>query len=152
MLPWMHYVRPLAPIQQDMLRHNAMKTVTARLGRLEPALGQEVVQFMLDLDTHTWTMRRSKSNWFWIINGLSKAATLARWLDSICTWAHPPTVLVHVLLLAIVLCPHLILPTNLFICLLDCIIEIPLPNAGPSYNGSKALPSRFCRTSLRSHY
>ncbi|KAK9052049.1 hypothetical protein SSX86_028677 [Deinandra increscens subsp. villosa] len=112
MLPRMHYLRPLGPIQQDMLRHNAMKIVTARLARSEPALGQEVVQFMLDSDTHTWSMRRSKSNWFRLVNGLSKAATLARWLDSICTWAHPPTtVLVHVLLLAIVLCPHLILPT-----------------------------------------
>ncbi|KAJ0428482.1 putative C2 domain, phosphoribosyltransferase, C2 domain superfamily [Helianthus annuus] len=120
MLPRMHYVHPLGPIQQDMLRHNAMKIVTARLGRSEPALGQEVVQFMLDSDTHTWSMRRSKSNWFRIINGLSKAATLARWLDSICTWAHPPTtVLVHVLLLAIVLCPHLILPT---ICLYAFLI------------------------------
>nr|XP_043607827.1 FT-interacting protein 7 [Erigeron canadensis] len=120
MLPRMHYVRPLGPMQQDMLRHNAMKIVTARLARSEPALGQEVVQFMLDSDTHTWSMRRSKSNWFRIVNGLSKAATLARWLDSICTWAHPPTtVLVHVLFLAIVLCPHLILPT---VCLYAFII------------------------------
>ncbi|XP_071696134.1 multiple C2 domain and transmembrane region protein 14 [Rutidosis leptorrhynchoides] len=112
MLPRMHYVRPMGPMQQDMLRHNAMKIVTARLARSEPALGQEVVQFMLDSDTHIWSMRRSKSNWFRIVNGLSKAATLARWLDSICTWVHPPTtVLVHVLLLAIVICPHLILPT-----------------------------------------
>ncbi|KVH95974.1 protein QUIRKY [Cynara cardunculus var. scolymus] len=120
MLPRMHYVRPLGPMQQDMLRHNAMKIVTARLARSEPALGQEVVQFMLDSDTHTWSMRRSKSNWFRIVGCLSKAATLARWLDSIRTWVHPPTtVLVHVLLLAIVLCPHLILPT---ICLYAFLI------------------------------
>nr|GEW78188.1 protein QUIRKY [Tanacetum cinerariifolium] len=120
MLPRMHYVRPLGPLQQDMLKHNAMKIVTARLARSEPALGQEVVQFMLDSDTHTWSMRRSKSNWFRLVNGLSKAATLARWLDSIRTWVHPPTtVLVHVLLLAIVLCPHLILPT---ICLYAFLI------------------------------
>ncbi|KAL8196592.1 hypothetical protein R6Q57_024887 [Mikania cordata] len=120
MLPRMHYVCPLGPIQQDMLRHNAMRIVTTRLARSEPALGQEVVQFMLDSDTYTWSMRRSKSNWFRLVNGLSKAATLARWLDSICTWAHPPTtVLVHVLLLAVVLCPHLFLPT---ICLYAFLI------------------------------
>ncbi|XP_059646464.1 multiple C2 domain and transmembrane region protein 14 [Cornus florida] len=112
MLPRMHYVRPMGPAQQDILRHTAMRIVTARLARSEPALGQEVVQFMLDSDTHMWSMRRSKANWFRVVGCLSKAATFARWLDGIRTWVHPPTtVLVHVLLVAIVLCPHLVLPT-----------------------------------------
>ncbi|KAL8460145.1 hypothetical protein ACS0TY_031886 [Phlomoides rotata] len=112
MLPRMHYVKPLGPAQQDILRHNAMRIVTMRLARSEPALGQEVVQFMLDSDMHMWSMRRSKANWFRVIGCLSKAATLVRWLDSIRMWVHPPTsVLVHILLIAIVLCPHLVLPT-----------------------------------------
>lgn len=112
MLPRMHYVRPFGPAQQDILRHMAMRIVTARLARSEPPLGQEVVQFMLDSDTHVWSMRRSKANWFRVVSCLSRIATLARWLDGIRTWVHPPTtILVHVLLLAIVLCPHLILPT-----------------------------------------
>lgn len=112
MLPRMHYVRPLGPAQQDILRHTAMRIVTARLARSEPALAQEVVQLMLDSDTHIWSMRRSKANWFRVIGCLSRAATFARWLDRIRTWVHPPTtVLVHVLLVAIVLCPHLVLPT-----------------------------------------
>ncbi|OMO67839.1 C2 calcium-dependent membrane targeting [Corchorus capsularis] len=112
MLPRMHYVRPLGPAQQDILRHTAMRIVTARLARSEPPLGQEVVQYMLDSDTHVWSMRRSKANWFRVVGCLSHAATLARWLDGIRTWAHPPTtVLVHVLLVAVVLCPHLVLPT-----------------------------------------
>ncbi|WRX23519.1 C2 domain - like 10 [Theobroma cacao] len=112
MLPRMHYIRPLGPAQQDILRHTAMRIVTARLARSEPPLGQEVVQFMLDSDTHVWSMRRSKANWFRVVGCLSHAATLARWLDGIRTWTHPPTtVLVHVLLLAVVLCPHLLLPT-----------------------------------------
>ncbi|KAK1393636.1 FT-interacting protein 7 [Heracleum sosnowskyi] len=112
MLPRMHYVRPLGPSQQDILRHTAMRIVTARLSRSEPALGQEVVQFMLDSDTHMWSMRRSKANWFRVAGCLSRAATLARWVDGIRTWVHPPTtILVHVLLVAIVLCPHLVLPT-----------------------------------------
>uniref|UniRef100_A0A5B7C8S7 C2 domain-containing protein n=1 Tax=Davidia involucrata TaxID=16924 RepID=A0A5B7C8S7_DAVIN len=111
-LPRMHYVRPFGPAQQDILRHTAMRIVTARLGRSEPPLGQEVVQFLLDSDTHMWSMRRSKANWFRVVGCLSKAATFARWLDGIRTWVHPPTtVLVHVLLVAIVLCPHLVLPT-----------------------------------------
>ncbi|KAL2464256.1 C2 calcium/lipid-binding plant phosphoribosyltransferase family protein [Forsythia ovata] len=112
MLPRMHYVRPFGAAQQDILRHTAMRIVTARLARSEPALGQEVVQFMLDSDTHMWSMRRSKANWFRVVGCLSKAATIARWLNGIQTWVHPPTtILVHVLLVAIVLCPHLVLPT-----------------------------------------
>lgn len=111
-LPRMHYVRPFGPAQQDILRQTAMRVVTARLARSEPALGQEVVQFMLDSDTHVWSMRRSKANWFRVVGCLSRAATVFRWLDGIRTWVHPPTtVLVHVLLAAIVLCPYLVLPT-----------------------------------------
>ncbi|KAI5316840.1 hypothetical protein L3X38_036547 [Prunus dulcis] len=111
-LPRMHYVRPLGPAQQDILRHTAMRIVTARLARSEPPLGQEVVQFMLDSDTHVWSMRRSKANWFRVVGCLSSAAMFARWLDGIRTWQHPPTtVLVHVLLVAVVLCPHLVFPT-----------------------------------------
>ncbi|TKY46336.1 QUIRKY protein [Spatholobus suberectus] len=111
-LPRMHYVRPFGPAQQDILRQTAMRIVTARLARSEPVLGQEVVQFMLDSDTHVWSMRRSKANWFRVVGCLSRAATLLRWVDGIRIWVHPPTtVLVHVLLAAIVLCPYLVLPT-----------------------------------------
>ncbi|KAG6410559.1 hypothetical protein SASPL_128621 [Salvia splendens] len=112
MLPRMHYVKPLGSAQQDILRHCAMRIVTARLARSEPALSQEVVQFMLDTDMHMWSMRRSKANWFRVVGCLSRAASIARWIDGIQTWMHPPTaILVHILLVAIVLCPHLILPT-----------------------------------------
>ncbi|XP_058204588.1 multiple C2 domain and transmembrane region protein 14 [Rhododendron vialii] len=112
MLPRMHYVCPLGLAQQDILRHAAMRIVTARLARSEPALGHEVVQFMLDSDTHVWSMRRSKSNWFRIVSCLSKAAAFAKWLDEIRGWVHPPiTVMVHVLLAAIVFFPHLVLST-----------------------------------------
>ncbi|XP_062113899.1 multiple C2 domain and transmembrane region protein 14 [Humulus lupulus] len=112
MLPRMHYVRPLGPAQQDILRHTAMRIVTARMARSEPPLGQEVVQFLLDSDTHVWSMRRSKANWFRVVGCLSRAATLAGWLDGIRTWVHTPTtILMHVLLVAVVLCPHLVLPT-----------------------------------------
>ncbi|KAF6134225.1 hypothetical protein GIB67_010024 [Kingdonia uniflora] len=112
MLPKMHYVRPLAPAQQDILRYTAMRIVTARLARSEPPMGHEVVQFMLDSDTHVWSMRRSKANWFRVVGCLSRALSFARWLDGIRTWAYPSTtILVHALLVSIVLCPHLVLPT-----------------------------------------
>lgn len=112
MLPRMHYVCPLGRAQQDVLRHTAMRIVTARMARSEPALGQEVVQFMLDSDTYIWSMRKSKVNWFRVVGGLSKVATVTRWANGVRIWAHPPTtILIHIILVAIVFCPHLILPT-----------------------------------------
>ncbi|RZC78937.1 hypothetical protein C5167_003143 [Papaver somniferum] len=112
MLPRMHYVKPLGPAQQDILRHTAMRIVLTRLARSEPPMGQEVVQYMIDTDSHVWSMRRSKANWFRVVGCLSRAASFARWLDGIRTWINPSTtVLVHLLLVAIILCPHLVLPT-----------------------------------------
>ncbi|CAM0875654.1 unnamed protein product [Alopecurus aequalis] len=112
LLPRMHYVKPLGPAQQDVLRHTAMRIVSGRLARSEPPLGPEVVQYLLDTDTHTWSMRRSKANWFRVVGCLSHVATAVRWAHRVRTWEHSPTtVLVHMLLVAIVLCPEMILPT-----------------------------------------
>ncbi|XP_074567928.1 multiple C2 domain and transmembrane region protein 14-like [Curcuma longa] len=112
MLPRMHYVRPLGPAQQDALRHTAMRHVAARLARSEPPLGPEVVHHMLDTDAHAWSVRRSRANWARVVGCLTRAAAAARWARGVRTWAHPPTtVLVHVLLIAAVLCPQVILPT-----------------------------------------
>ncbi|KAG2547125.1 hypothetical protein PVAP13_9KG086100 [Panicum virgatum] len=112
LLPRMHYVKPLGPAQQDVLRHTAMRIVSGRLARSEPPLGPEVVQYLLDTDTHSWSMRRSKANWFRVVGCLSHVATAVRWAHRVRTWAHPPTtVLVHALLVAVVLCPEMILPT-----------------------------------------
>ncbi|KAG9452047.1 hypothetical protein H6P81_004951 [Aristolochia fimbriata] len=111
-LPRMHYVRPLGPAQQDVLRHAAMRIVTARLARSEPPVGQEVVQYMLDTEAHVWSMRRSKANWFRVVGCLSRAVSFARWLDGVRTWAQPwTTMLVHALVVVVVVCPHLILST-----------------------------------------
>ncbi|KAE8677000.1 hypothetical protein F3Y22_tig00111558pilonHSYRG00011 [Hibiscus syriacus] len=112
MLPRMHHVSPLGPVQQETLRHTAMRIVTTRLARSEPVLGQEVVQSIFDNDTHVWSMRRSKANWFRVVRCLSRVASLARWIDEIRTWTRPSTtILVHGLLVAMVISPHLVLPT-----------------------------------------
>uniref|UniRef100_A0A0D3FLW6 C2 domain-containing protein n=1 Tax=Oryza barthii TaxID=65489 RepID=A0A0D3FLW6_9ORYZ len=106
LLPRMHYVKPLGPAQQDVLRQTAMRIVS------EPPLGPEVVQYLLDTDTHSWSMRRSKANWFRVVGCLSHVATAVRWANRVRTWTHPTTtVLVHALLVAVVLCPEMILPT-----------------------------------------
>ncbi|KAG9129481.1 hypothetical protein Leryth_013076 [Lithospermum erythrorhizon] len=113
LLPRMHYLRPLGIAQQEALRLAATKMVAAWLARSEPALGPEVVRYMLDADSHTWSMRKSKSNWFRIVAVLAWLVGLAKWLDDIRRWRNPvTTVLVHVLYLVLVWFPDLIVPTG----------------------------------------
>ncbi|WOK96363.1 hypothetical protein Cni_G05070 [Canna indica] len=60
LLPKMHYVCPLPIIQQELLRHQAVQIVAARLSRMEPPLQREVVEYLSDAHSHLWSMRRSK--------------------------------------------------------------------------------------------
>ncbi|CAI9753882.1 unnamed protein product [Fraxinus pennsylvanica] len=111
LLPRMHYLRPLGVAQQEALRGAATKMVATWLARSEPPLGPEVVRYMLDADSHTWSMRKSKANWFRIVAVLSWAVRLAKWLNHIRRWTNPvTTILVHVLYLVLVWYPDLIVP------------------------------------------
>ncbi|EPS62334.1 hypothetical protein M569_12455, partial [Genlisea aurea] len=113
MLPRMHYLRPLGVAQQEALRIAATKTVAAWLGRSEPPLGSEVVKFMLDVDSHSWSVRKSKANWFRIVAVIGWVIGLAKWVDQIRSWKNPiTTVLVHVLYLVLVWYPDLVIPTG----------------------------------------
>ena len=112
LLPKMHYVRPFSVIQQDMLRHQAVHIVAMRLGRAEPPLRKEVVEYMSDVDSHLWSMRRSKANFFRLMSVFSGLFAIGRWFGDICMWRNPiTTVLVHILFLMLVCFPELILPT-----------------------------------------
>lgn len=113
LLPRMHYLRPLGVSQQEALRGAATRLVAMWLARSEPPLGPEVVRYMLDADSHTWSMRKSKANWFRIVAVLAWAVGLAKWLDDIRRWRNPvTTVLVHILYLVLVWYPDLIVPTG----------------------------------------
>lgn len=113
LLPRMHYLRPLGVAQQEALRGAATKMVAAWLARSEPPMGPEVVRYMLDADSLSWSMRKSKANWFRIVAVLAWAVGLAKWLDHIRRWKNPiTTVLVHVLYLVLVWYPDLIVPTG----------------------------------------
>ncbi|KAF3452582.1 hypothetical protein FNV43_RR03015 [Rhamnella rubrinervis] len=57
LLPKMHYIHPLSVIQLDSLRFQAMQIVSMRLNRSEPPLRKEVVEYMLDVDSHIWRPR-----------------------------------------------------------------------------------------------
>ncbi|KAJ9158728.1 hypothetical protein P3X46_024288 [Hevea brasiliensis] len=112
LLPKMHYLHPFTVNQVDNLRYQAMSIVATRLGRAEPPLRKEVVEYMLDVDSHMWSMRRSKANFFRIMSLLSGMISMSRWLAGICQWKNPITsVLVHILFLILIWYPELILPT-----------------------------------------
>ncbi|KAH1090466.1 hypothetical protein J1N35_017723 [Gossypium stocksii] len=112
LLPKMHYLHPLTVSQLDSLRHQATQIVSMRLGRAEPPLRKEVVEYMLDVGSHMWSMRRSKANFFRIMNVLGGLIAVGKWFDQICNWKNPiTTVLIHILFIILVLYPELILPT-----------------------------------------
>ncbi|MQM22344.1 hypothetical protein Taro_055395 [Colocasia esculenta] len=112
LLPKMHYVQPISVVHLDLLRHQAMQMVATRLARAEPPLRREVVEYMLDVDSHMWSLRRSKANFYRITSLLSGVLAIGKWFDSICNWKNPiTTVLVHVLFFLLACYPELILPT-----------------------------------------
>jgi len=112
LLPKMHYLHPLTVSQLDYLRHQATQIVAMRLSRAEPPLRKEVVEYMLDVGSHMWSMRRSKANFLRIMNVLGGVIAVGRWFDQICHWKNPiTTVLIHILFFILVMYPELILPT-----------------------------------------
>lgn len=112
LLPKMHYIHPLTVSQLDNLRNQATHIVSIRLSRAEPPLRKEVVEYMLDVGSHMWSMRRSKANFFRIMGVLSGIIAVGRWFDQICNWKNPiTTVLIHILFFILVMYPELILPT-----------------------------------------
>ncbi|KAK4266824.1 hypothetical protein QN277_023693 [Acacia crassicarpa] len=111
-LPKMHYVRPLNIMEQEKLRHQAVSTVAARLSRSEPPLRKEVVEYMSDTDSHKWSMRRSKANFYRLMQVFQGLVSLGRWIGEVSKWKNPvTTVLVHILFLMLACYPELILPT-----------------------------------------
>ncbi|KAL6651746.1 hypothetical protein ACP70R_010671 [Stipagrostis hirtigluma subsp. patula] len=112
LLPKMHYARPIPVLQVDMLRHQAVQIVAARLSRMEPPLRKEVVEYMTDFDSHLWSMRRSKANFFRLMSVFSGLFAVSKWFNGVCAWRNPiTTVLVHILYIMLVCFPELILPT-----------------------------------------
>ncbi|KAL3534252.1 hypothetical protein ACH5RR_002713 [Cinchona calisaya] len=112
LLPKMHYLHPFTVGQLDSLRYQAMNIVASRLGRAEPPLRKEVVEYMLDVDSHMWSMRRSKANFFRIVSLFTGVVTMSKWLGDVRHWKNPVTsILVHVLFCILICYPELILPT-----------------------------------------
>ncbi|KAK1413348.1 hypothetical protein QVD17_35120 [Tagetes erecta] len=109
LLPNMHYIHPLSVFQQDSLRHQATQIMAVRLNRAEPPLRKEVVEYMLDVGSSMWSLRKSKANYCRLIEVLSSVVSFCKWLHHICIWTNPVvTVLMHVMFLILVYNPQLI--------------------------------------------
>ncbi|XP_062221568.1 FT-interacting protein 3-like [Phragmites australis] len=112
LLPKMHYAEQLLVRQVERLRFQATSVVAARLGRAEPPLGKEVVEYMLDHRSHLWSMRRSKANFFRLVSALSGPITIGRWFELVRSWHRPVhSCLAVFTFLVFVTMPELILPT-----------------------------------------
>ncbi|KAK7261576.1 hypothetical protein RIF29_27890 [Crotalaria pallida] len=119
MFPKMHHVHPLPSVVREGLRCFAAQIVLSRLSRAEPPLRKEVVEYMLDVDSNMWSVRRSKANVFRIMNVLSRLVAIGMWFDYICSWKQPLiSILFHLIFMIFVFYPGLILPL-IFIFLLS---------------------------------
>ncbi|KAL3512860.1 hypothetical protein ACH5RR_025577 [Cinchona calisaya] len=117
LLPRMHYVQPISIRHIDWLRHQAMQIVAARLSRAEPPIRKETAEYMLDVNNHMFSLRKSKANLYRIISSLSGILAICRWFNQISHWKNPfITILVHVLFFVLIRYPVLMLP-NIFLCL-----------------------------------
>ncbi|CBI17385.3 unnamed protein product, partial [Vitis vinifera] len=89
-----------------------MSIVAVRLGCAEPPLWEEVVEYMLNVGSCIWSMRRSKANFFIIVFLFSGMISMSRRLGEVCQWKNPVTsALVHVVFSILICYPELILPT-----------------------------------------
>lgn len=115
LLPSMHHIKPLGMAQQEMMRSTSVKILAAHMSRSEPPLRSEVVRYMLDADSHTFSMRKVRANWSRIVNVLSCLIDMVRWIEDTRMWKNPTaTILVHALLVMLVWFPDLIIPTLAF--------------------------------------
>ncbi|CAN0913484.1 Protein QUIRKY [Linum grandiflorum] len=115
LLPLMHHVKPLGVVQQEVLRNIAVKIVATHLSRSEPPIKREVVLHMLDVDTHSFSMRKVRANWVRIVNVIAGVIDILRWIDDTRVWKNSTaTILVHALMVLLVWFPDLIIPTLAF--------------------------------------
>ncbi|GAV85696.1 C2 domain-containing protein/PRT_C domain-containing protein [Cephalotus follicularis] len=89
LLPKMHYTHPLSVYQLDSLRHQAAQLLSSRLGRAEPPLRKEVVDYILDVGSNMWSLRRARANFARIISFFSVLIDAWRGLEKIRSWKNP---------------------------------------------------------------
>lgn len=115
LLPLMHHIKPLSLFQEEMLRNTAVKILAVHLSRSEPPLRPEIVRYMLDADSNTFSMRKVRANWLRIVNVVAGMVDVVRWVDDTRFWKNTTsTLLVHALVVMLIWFPDLIVPTVAF--------------------------------------
>ncbi|XP_017974339.1 PREDICTED: FT-interacting protein 1 [Theobroma cacao] len=118
LFPQMHYLLPLSVYQVESLRHQATQTLSLRLSRAEPPLRREVVEYMLDVGSNVWSLRRGRANLERLLATFNLLVEAWKWFDHICKWKNPiSTMVVHFVYMIFVLFPNLILPLVFLMCI-----------------------------------
>ncbi|KAJ4832262.1 FT-interacting protein 3 [Turnera subulata] len=134
LLPMMHYLNPLSVYQLDLLRHQATYILALKLGRADPPLRKEVVEYMLDTGANKWSLRKGKANVERIMICLSGFVAFWRWFDKIRKWNNPAaTILILLLYIVMVINPHLILPTFFFTIFVAGVLHFPKRPRNPPH-------------------
>ncbi|RLN24758.1 protein QUIRKY-like [Panicum miliaceum] len=124
----MHYAQPLEEEQQDFfsagetaaeannkLWLHAANILALRLDRMEPPLRREVVAYICNAESwnknSSWSMRRSKANFFRLMQVLAPLIRAARWSGDVISSKNPlATLLIHAVLVLALWFPELVLP------------------------------------------
>ncbi|KAE8717845.1 AGAMOUS-like 26 isoform 1 [Hibiscus syriacus] len=89
LLPPMHHIYPFSLYQLNSLREQATQILCSSLSRTKPLLRSEVVEYMLDGGSTTWSLRKAKANFFRILATFKCLSDARKWFDEICKWKNP---------------------------------------------------------------
>ncbi|KAI4364952.1 hypothetical protein MLD38_020983 [Melastoma candidum] len=111
LLPKMHFIHPLPGSQLDHLRYQATQIVLVHLSCGDFPLRKEVIEYMLEMGSQMWSMRRTKGNIFRMMDLLGRLMAPRKQFHQICNWKNPMMIVVaHVVLIMLIISPQLILP------------------------------------------
>ena len=111
LLPQMHYLSPLSVYQLDALRQQVVYLISLTLSNSRPPLKKEVIEYMLDVGSQTWTIRRSKANYDRVTTLLTGLLAMINCFKKIRNWTNP------VLIFLLVVCFSQVILPGIFICL-----------------------------------
>jgi hypothetical protein len=108
----MHYLSPLSVYQIDSLGHQAAYLISLRLTRAEPPVMKEVVDYMLDVGSQMWSIRKGKANYDRVRDLLNGFLAVVKGFEQIRNWRNTAaTIMIHILLLlGVLFFEELILP------------------------------------------
>lgn len=111
LFPAVHCFLPLSPTQFDNLRNQAAHIISMSLSKAEPALGKEVVSYMLDMRSDMWSMRKGIANYNRIMSLISYFVAFWKWLEDIKQWKNPiETLFFHCFCFLVLFYPEPMIP------------------------------------------